>query len=118
MLSKDFIAGLVCGEGGFSKWQIIQHGRVYRVHRFTITLHEVDLPLLLELKESLNYGTVRRKSSPKDNPVYTEYMITRFADLVKFVEEISPFLVGNKKKQCDDWYKDLINYKKSKGKIK
>ncbi len=118
MLSKDFIAGLVCGEGGFSSWKVTIKERSYPVFRFSITLHQVDLPLLNELKQTLKYGTVRKKSSPKDNPVYAEYMITRWQELMKFVDDFGPLLKGYKRQQCYTWYDKLCAYKRSKGKIK
>lgn len=114
MLSKGFIAGFICGEGSFSQWNVTYKGRPYKIFRFCITQHERALSLLQEIKESIGYGSIRKKSSPKKNPVFVEYMITHRQDLVKFFNEISPFLKGYKKDQAFQWYQDLIAYTKSK----
>jgi hypothetical protein len=111
MLTRAFIAGFICGEGSFSQWEISQAGKSYKVFRFCITQHQRELALLQELRDSLGYGIVRKKSSPKNNPVYIEYMISRTKDLIKFFKEISPFLEGYKKGQADRWYQDLTEYK-------
>jgi len=111
MLSKAFIAGFICGEGSFSKWDTNCSGKSYKAFRFCITQHQKELSLLEEIRGSLGYGIVRKKSSPKDNPVYIEYMITRTNDLIQFFKEIHPFLKGNKKIQAELWFQDLIKYK-------
>jgi hypothetical protein len=111
MLSKGFIAGFISGEGSFSQWVISRGNKTYKVFRFCITQHEKELSLLHEVRDSLGYGVVRKKSSPKNNPVYIEYMITRTRDLIKFFKEISPFLRGTKKNQAELWYNDLTTYK-------
>lgn len=112
MLTKDFIAGFICGEGSFSQWEITQKERTYKVFRFCISQHEKEILLLQEIKESIGYGTVRKKSSPKNNPVYIEYIITKTTDLINFFKLFSPHLKGTKKEQALKWYKDLKGNKK------
>lgn len=70
MLTKDFIAGFICGEGSFSQWGITLKSQKYKVFRFCISQHEKETLLLQKIKETIGYGTVRKKSSPKNNPVY------------------------------------------------
>lgn len=111
MLTKEFIAGFVCGEGSFSQWKVTYNEKQYKVFRFCITQHEREVGLLQELRDSLGYGIVRKKSSPKNNPIFVEYMITRTRDLIKFYNWLSPFLKGNKAKQAVQWYQDLMEYK-------
>lgn len=114
MLTKQFIGGFVCGEGSFSQWSIARKEKSYKVFRFCITQHQREMSLLEEMRDTLGYGTVRRKSSPKNNPIFVEYMICRTPDLVKFFNDISPFLIGFKKEQATKWFQELMEYKNNK----
>ncbi len=115
-MTKEFIAGFFCGEGCFSRWDIKVKNRPYQAWRICITSHEKDIKLLEEIKECLGYGIVRRKTSPKDHPVYVEYIITRFKEIDRFIKEIGPHLKGYKKRQCEEYYNSLVTYKKHAGK--
>jgi len=49
MLTKDFIAGFICGEGSFSQWETTIKNRKYKVFRFCITQHKKETLLLEEI---------------------------------------------------------------------
>lgn len=112
-MNKDFISGFFCGEGCFARWNVKVKNRPYQIWRICITAHERDIGILKEIREHLGYGVVRRKSSPKANPVYVEYIITRFKEIIKFIEEIGPLLIYHKKRQCEEFYADILKYKKA-----
>ena len=111
MLTKEFIAGFICGEGSFSQWDIKVKEKSYKVFRFCITQHKSQLPLLEEIKQSLGCGLVRRKSSPKNNPIYAEFLITKTDELIRFYKMIFPHIKGFKKDQAAQWFSDLTKYK-------
>ncbi|MDP8212129.1 MAG: LAGLIDADG family homing endonuclease [Candidatus Zapsychrus exili] len=108
-LSVQFIGGFYSGEGWFYS-QILKTG--FMQFQIGIKTHARDTFLLQQIKNTLKYGYISKR---KDG--YVDYLIHKYADILKFIEVVGPYLAGYKKEQFNEWCKVLMDYKAQKGHI-
>lgn len=99
LLSYDFIAGLIVGEGTFY-WT--KYGK-HKIPVFALRFHIRDFDLLVNVKYSL--GITENIYEYTHNRRHSAFLIIRnFHGLIKIIESIYPKLTGHKKIQFINWF--------------
>ncbi len=99
ILSKDFIAGLIVGEGTFYWTKNGSH----KIPVFALRMHIRDFDLILNFKYSL--GVKEKVYEYNHNRRHYAFLILRsFESLKKLIEDIYPRLSGYKKQQFISWF--------------
>ena len=99
ILSKDFIAGLIVGEGTFY-WT---KNDSYKIPVFALRMHIRDFDLILNFKYSL--GVKEKVYEYNHNKRHYAFLILRsFESLKKLIEDIYPRLAGYKKHQFQECF--------------
>jgi hypothetical protein len=122
---KRFLAGLVCGEGCFSHYNVTKKSSVgdeysYPEWRFVVDMHIRDLCLLEMLREEIGIGKVRRnihKGSEKNNICRYE-ICSKKQNYKIIIPYFNNILYGYKLSQFKEWRDGLIQYCKGNKKRK
>lgn len=100
LLSPDFIAGLVVGEGTFY-WTKYRNKKI---PVFALRMHIRDFDLLINIKCSLNLKETVYEYT--NNGRHAAFLIVRsFESIKKVIEKIYPGLTGHKRIQFIQWFK-------------
>ena len=101
LLSLDFIAGLIVGEGTFY-WDKHKSNK-YIIPVFALRFHIRDFDLLINVKYSL--GLSERVYEYTHGGRHYAFLIVRsFDGLKRIIENIYPRLTGYKKEQFSKWF--------------
>jgi hypothetical protein len=90
----SYLAGFFDGEGNL---HVI---KVKKWYFFQIRMYSTDLFILEEIKEFLGYGRIYSRKRVKNHNIMHELYITKKELIMKFLENILPFL-KIKKKQAE-----------------
>lgn len=96
----------MCGEGYFYKQKIKNK---YLAFSIGVCMNNRDRMILKTLEEKYG-GTVLNR---KDNKT-CQWRMTAMNELIRFSNEIAPYLVGYKKEQFTEWFYRLNEYKTGK----
>lgn len=110
-LSKQFIAGLIAGEGCFSTRPTTGNNKSFAIQ---IYMHSRDYELLDNVMESLGYGHLYMAR----DGYACQYAINRGEDIIKFGETIALLLSGYKEWQWYVFWNKFIEYQVEAGKRK
>jgi len=125
MIKKDYIIGLIEGEGCFSitindnNSDIKKRKRYVHVYpHFQISLHNNDRVILEKIKETIEVGTIRTNKYTVKNNVGSyqtervDLIVSRISDCIKLIKYLgkSPFL-GEKNNDYKRWMR-VVEIKK------
>lgn len=102
LLSNDFIAGLIVGEGTFF-WTTNKNS-LKKIPAFALKFHIRDFDLLINVKYSLKLEEKIHEYTHK-NRHYAFLIVRSFYGLRRIIEDIYPHLSGHKKIQFIEWFK-------------
>src|SRR3989338_7328460 len=100
LLSKDFIAGLVVGEGTFYWTKSVDNKKI---PVFALRMHVRDFDLLINVKYSLDLKE-KVYEYTHNSRHYAFLIIRNFESMKKVIEEMYPRLTGYKKIQFVEWF--------------
>lgn len=98
-----WIAGFMTGEGYFYKQKTIKD---YKAFTIGLCMHIESKPIL-EVLQSIYGGTLYLKTKGK----HCQWRIGRTKQILKFVNDVSPYLACAKKHQFEIWFKEFNDYK-------
>ena len=102
LLSLDFIAGLIVGEGTFY-WTTVKKTNK-KIPVFALRMHIRDFELLTNVKYSL--GVQEKVYEYQHGGRHYSFLILRsYASIRKIIKDIYPRLTGYKKLQFLKWFK-------------
>lgn len=109
MLSLDFIAGLVAGEGSFMR---VSYGKKQTVFVFQLKMHASERPLFEEIKQTLGLkGKIYEYNH--QNRHYVLILVRNRNEIENIIiPTFSNRLHGLKKIQFDTWKNNYIEKKK------
>lgn len=124
MLTSQFVAGLVAGEGTFVAYQPRQGNRLkphrtYWEYRFEVNMAQDEEPLLMKLRDFLKVGKLyRRKQQNERWQATVNYRVFRQRDilevLIPFFDKHLATKPCKKAKQYLKWRDDFLNYYKAR----
>ncbi len=106
ILSNEFIAGLIVGEGSFFWTTNKRKDKRIRIPVFSIGFHIRDFDLVVNIKYSLGLKD-RVYEYYHNNRHYVRFLVRDFEGLRKIIINIYPYLAGYKKLQFIEWFKEL-----------